>query len=105
LEDELAKFLVRLPRRAAANGQDMFHDGVEQALSQDSLADHPRCAEENDFHGCVISPFLCCPGACLRVTGSASPRAGKVSLLRPLIVISTRGRTLMVFLVVAEEHS
>src|SRR6476646_11113724 len=42
---------------AAANSKNVFHIVRKQALTQDSLAYHARCAKENYFH-CEARPSL-----------------------------------------------
>ena len=38
-------------RRAAADRNDARDAGIEQALAQNALSDHPGGAEEKDIHG------------------------------------------------------
>ena len=45
---KFAKFLVLLSSRAAPNGDDGLYVGIEKALTQDALANHSGCAEEDD---------------------------------------------------------
>jgi hypothetical protein len=52
---QFAKFLVLLSSRAAPNGEDGLYVGIEQAFTQDALADHSGCAEEDDVHVFITS--------------------------------------------------
>jgi hypothetical protein len=48
---DLAQLGMALAGGAAADGEDRFHSGVEQALAERALPDHPRAPEEDDLHG------------------------------------------------------
>lgn len=49
-QDEFSKFGVGLCGWSADDGRDLIHIGIEQALAQNALADHPGCSEEKYVH-------------------------------------------------------
>jgi len=49
--DDLTQFGVRRAGGRAADGDDLRDTGIEEALAEDSLANHAGSAEEKDVHG------------------------------------------------------